>query len=281
MYNRKVEPKRPSIYDFLSYREFLAAMIKYLKKRERLTVRAFAKRAGLASSGYLSMVISGQRELSPKAALKFAKALKLRAQETDFFKGLVRLQQASSSEEKSKVLDELVQFRSFESKRNIEAHQYHFFSNWLTPILYEALVQPQTKASLLTMAEALGLSKADLNSSLSTMEELKLVQLEKGKYLRTSHMLETISTLAPVSIYNFHRDVIQASLRALDSVPQAERQYESLTISVSLEERQKIKKKLFEFVQSLNEEFSQSTHPEKIYQLNLSFFPVADLPKGD
>jgi hypothetical protein len=76
----------------------------------------FGRRAaGLGAPNYLKLVIDGKRNLSSDMAERFARACRLNADGTEYFRTLVAFNQASTDEEKNALharLSKLARFRS-------------------------------------------------------------------------------------------------------------------------------------------------------------------------
>jgi|GEM_PF-609728 len=79
-----------NVFDYLDYREFLRATYAEGKRLKKLSYRAFSRRAGLLSPNYLKLVIDGKRNITHEMAQRFAQALHLTAEGTEYFELLVR-----------------------------------------------------------------------------------------------------------------------------------------------------------------------------------------------
>ena len=79
-----------NIFEYLDYRVYLRDFYtEHKRESAAFSHRAFSRRAGLRSSNYLSLVMKGERDLSPEMAPRFAKACGLAKSEADFFCDLV------------------------------------------------------------------------------------------------------------------------------------------------------------------------------------------------
>jgi uncharacterized protein (TIGR02147 family) len=62
---------RPDVFQFTDYREFLKGFYEWKKAQGEFSHRVFAHRAGLKSSSFLRLVLTGKRNLSPDGITKF------------------------------------------------------------------------------------------------------------------------------------------------------------------------------------------------------------------
>ena len=101
-WNPPAAPTRPTPEDFDDYREYLRAMIKFLKATQpHFSYRYFSRMAGFSSPNFLKLVAEGQRNLSERSIAKFARGLGLEPREQELFADLVRLEQGRSDREKN------------------------------------------------------------------------------------------------------------------------------------------------------------------------------------
>ena len=73
----------PDIYNYHDYRQFLREWLQHLKSEHKLSTRQVAKASGVSES-YLSMVISGQRNLSEEQLRKLVPSLRLERSEASY-----------------------------------------------------------------------------------------------------------------------------------------------------------------------------------------------------
>src|SRR5258706_6097205 len=124
-------PVKPvSVFEYLDYRRFLSDFCERKKAASRsFSYRALLKKAGIPSSGYLSEVLTGKRDLSEARARKFAKALALSSKEEAFFLLLVDYTHAQSEPGRRAVYDAMLHSMPVECPR-LRQSQLHYFSRW-------------------------------------------------------------------------------------------------------------------------------------------------------
>ncbi len=88
------------IFEYLNYREFLKDYISEKRKRDRaFTHRAILAKMGVSSTGYLSNIFSGKKNLSKTQVSDLSAILELNERERICFKYMVNFNQAKSIED--------------------------------------------------------------------------------------------------------------------------------------------------------------------------------------
>ena len=105
----------PSIYNYLNYREYIRDYFVEQKQfLKQLTHRAVLKKMGITSTGFLSNVITGKKNLNEEMGKKLGKIIDLATRERRYLNNMVAYTQAKSIEEKKKHLDRLLAMRKSE-----------------------------------------------------------------------------------------------------------------------------------------------------------------------
>ena len=135
--------EKPLIFNYQDYREFLKDTYSYLKKNSRyFSFRYFSKTAGFTSPNIFKLVMDGDRNLSTEGVGKFLKGLKLGKNESEFFKILVKFNQAKSSVEKQSVAEEILKFKAYRKIYPLGQAQYNYYSNWYFIAIREMVALP-------------------------------------------------------------------------------------------------------------------------------------------
>lgn len=266
---------KPSVYQYLDFRTYIQDMVEYLRKKGKYSVRAFAAKAKFGSSNYLKMVTEGLRNLSEDSARHLAKAFHLRPQEVDFFVSLVLFTQAQEFKERDFYFQKLLQFRQFKSLRKTSADQYDFFSNWKMIVLLEALfVEDFRRRSERDQASLLGLRLDELNSMLRLLQELGLIEKQGRSYHRREPSLTTPRVVESLNIRNLHRQMILKALESVDGQEVKDRELGTVTIAMPREKFEELRKKIFDFQEHVNVEYSSRPDSDTVYQFNIQLFPI-------
>lgn len=128
-----------NFFDFLNYRELLKVLLEN-KKRENhyFSYRLLSKRAGISSTGFLSLVLTGKRNISSDLATRLCEALKFTKKESAYFMTLVRYNQTENPEEKKRLFEELLSLRP-SNARSIATDQQQYFNKWYYSAIREII----------------------------------------------------------------------------------------------------------------------------------------------
>lgn len=271
---------RPEIYRYLSYRGYLKDLAAYFRSQKMFSVRQFAVKSGLKSTGHLSMIISGKRNISQAIAIKIASAFELDKKESEFFFALVDFDQAETTRHQTDAYRELLKFKAFREFHHVSEAQLNFFSKWYHVVLLEMLSHPESTAqNIEALSEALKIKPSEVENSLKKMVELGLIEKGDKGWRRVASGIESPKQMMNLNILELHREMIQKSLEALEAVSPDDRELGSLTISLSKESFEDLRARIFQFQRELHGLYSDESNAEKVFQMNIQLFPLATLPK--
>lgn len=267
-----------SIFDYKNYRAFLRDWVDQAKATRRaFSHRWFAQKAGFHTSNFLMLVIQGKRNLTEDSVKKCALGLELNKQEEDFFRNLVLMNQAKTSDEKHDFLKHMVQSKKFRQLRKIEKQQYDYYSSWYHPVIRELVMSKDCQNSAEKIAERLGgsITPAQVEKSIHLLESLGMIERSKtGAWKQTSLLLSTGPELASLVVHDYHKKLLDLAKRQLDAVAQSRRDITSMTLGIRKERLPQIIAKIREFRSEVLRMVSEDQNPEEVALLNIQFYPV-------
>jgi len=267
-----------NFFDFLNYRELLKETLEN-KKRENpyFSYRWLSKRAGISSTGFLSLVLNGKRNISPDLASRLCDALKFTKKESAYFTTLVRYNQSENPDEKKRLFEELLALRP-SNARSIASDQQQYFNKWYYSAIREILafhkfkdnydelaatVQPQIKAS-------------EAKKAIDLLGKLQLIRKnEDGFYEVTSRFMTTGESWHSIAIRQYQEEMLVLAKDALEKIPRDERDFSTMTISLSQDGFNKVREGLKQFRHQIFEIVEKENHVDCAYQLNFQVFPVS------
>lgn len=267
-----------SVYDYNSYRTFLRDFFEKKKSTEGYTYRDFSRAAGMNSSSWLLHLIRGTKNLSENSALKAARAAGLSDDESEFFLLLVRFTQAKRSPEKDRFFQEMLFWREEKGSHRIGRHQYEYYTRWYHPVLRSLVdkVDWHDDYALLGRKVVPPISASQARQSVALLKRLKLIDKdEHGAWHRSSQMISTGDEVDSLNVRNYHKQVSELAKDAYDNSDQSQREISALTLGVGEKEFSQIKERIAEFRKELIELVREADSPDRVYQLNLQFFPVS------
>ncbi|MBI2344080.1 MAG: TIGR02147 family protein [Deltaproteobacteria bacterium] len=268
------------VYSYEDYRQLLKDYYLACKEAapQKFSYRYWARRADFSSSNFISLVITGKRNLSPDAARRLARSMRLTPRQSKFFEELVRFGQTTDVDERVRALEALLAYREYCTARQLSQEQFEYFSRWYYPVVREMVALPDFQPDPAWIATRLhpAIRAPEAGRALAVLERLGLIQQHgPGRYIQTEKTLTTSREVCSLAVAAFHRDMIRLGQASMQTSAR-HREVSSLTMSLSSEEFRLIKRKIHTF----HEEVLALLHhgvnggPSHVYQLNFQLFPV-------
>jgi len=268
-----------SIYSYRNYREYLVDFYADKKARNPLySYKSFAEAAGLNSPNYLSLVIEGVRNLTVTNIHQFAIALKLRADEIDYFEALVLCNQAKSSLEEEFYQQRVSRLRRSKPAKIEKNSPNNALEDWFsTGILVLAHGRAKEQA-LKKCVEEIKLSPKTIEATLQNLMDLGMLVLDEDKgVLMISSQQMTFHD--PKSLHKsqeiFLSSQIEQSMRAFKrDYANKKGKFLSHTLTVPKNSIDKLQAQFVAFTESLTQEMDSQIHfgSEELAQINIQIF---------
>jgi len=269
-----------NVFDFIDYRKFLAEYYQNKKKTARyFSYRYFSQRLGINSPSFLKHVIEGQRNLTPQMIERFAKALGFSPKEKKFFYNLVLFNQATTSVEKQEYYAVLRSMISGVKEAVLNSNQNDFYSNWYTPVIRELICLYDFKDNYDLMASVLKpkIEAAQARAAVNLLLKLNLVEkLENGRYKQTSSAIVADDSVSSTAIRTFTRNMLDQSKTALETIDRNNRHISGITMGISPEAYELLITEIEAFKDRVKFIVNHDNKSNRIYQMNISLFPVSE-----
>ena len=277
------ETKRvKKVFEYLDYREFLKDY--YNSKKEAypaFSLRVFSDKIGFKAKDFISRVMNGDKNLSNQSIPKVASGLRLGKHETEFFIGLVKFNQAETTEERNAAFEEMqaaLKVVRFAEKQHILGHaQYMVYSHWRHLTIrsligmfgfdgdYEALakqVHPHITAD-------------EARKSVKLLEECELIKKDKnGKYVLTENAITTGDRTSKLALRGYHQHCLKLAAESIDRDPPGSRHISGLTLGISQEGYERIVERINAFRKEIALIAEEDQDSDKVFQLQFALFPV-------
>lgn len=272
------------LYTYTDYRKFLKDYYEAEKARDpKFSHRYFTQKVGFSSSGYFSDVLTGKKNLSLAFTLRFAKALKLKKDEEEYFINLVGFNQSKTLEEKNRHYEKMM--TTGKVKRDIlEADKYEYFSKWQYAAVREVLHYLPVGDDFRLLGRSLDppLPPKEAKRCVEVLQGLGLIAKDaQGHWRPTSDTLSIGGGFTQLHVGNFHRTTLELAVRALDAFPPDQRGFSTLTVPLTGDKIKKAKlaiKNLRMYLLALAENGKQA---DRVYQFNFQMFPVTRIGKAE
>ena len=282
----------PILSDYMDFRLFLADFYQFKKESTKRSLRPynyaiFSAAADIKSPNYLKMIIEGKRNLSMDMVAKFARACGLNKAQSDEFKLLVTFNQAEDPADRNYALKQVTEYRVQQKLKHGEFDRKVFekVPNWIGWIIY-ALVDQEGVAFETSKLKDLLRGKASESEIDQALKNL-LMSGELQKDTTTGIISKGKPSEAPEEIPSalirqLQMQLMYLGLESLYQDAPTEREFGSLTLSLTQTEFEELKFKLRQMRKSLHKENNiarMNGKGERVYQLNLQLFPVSNASK--
>ncbi len=277
-----MKPVQPIVTDYLDYRSFLKDYFRHRKQEQAgYSMRTFARNPslGISSSGFMTNLLKGSRNLTQRQRLQFAKVLKLDERHAEYFDFLVQFNQAKSIEEKNHFFAYLSKHRGSQAKILLEK-QYQFFANWHHSVIWNYLGLDKAEGNPARMAKHLAenLSAAEVEESLNLLLDMGLIKKQANGYGVTDRHLVTDKVFTGQVAKDYHKEFLRLAAGALDQFPAEQRQFNVLAFSVSNKGFLAVKQRIDAFLQEVREIIDRDDAMNQVNILNIQLFPGARIP---
>jgi uncharacterized protein (TIGR02147 family) len=277
--------ERPSVIEFLDYRQFLTEYCRHAKDENPLfSNRHFAAQAGLpvSNASLLSKVIAGKRNLTLDLRFKFGKALGFSGEEFRYFDLLVQFNQATRMEAKNHFFSELAKYRGSRAKV-LKSEEYTYYSKWYYSVVRAFFGYNQKEKNPQAIARKIfpPVPAKDIEEAIKLLLDLKLIKRLANGYAVTESHISTEREIMDLAAKNRMYEMTRLALETFDQVPAEYREYNALTVYISKKGFRSIKERIQSFREELRELVEKDSGEDRVYTLTMQLFPNVVLPDVD
>lgn len=280
----------PVLSDYMNYRQFLGDFYLYKRKASKGSLRAytyavFSAAANIKSPNYLKMIIEGKRNLSDDMIGKFGKALGFMKDQTEEFRLLVQFTQAMDPAERNMYLKKLSEHRVAGKLKSgeIDRKTWEKVPNWVAWIIYAMIDQDGVSFDTATLKNLLRgkASEDEIDNALSTLINSGDLRRDEGtgELKKARSLTESPEEIPVALVRKLQSQLMYLGLESLYQDQPTEREFGTLTLSLTKTEFEEIKFKLRQMRKALHKDNSiarMKDKGERVYQLNIQLFPVTN-----
>lgn len=217
------------------------------------SLRAFAKRLGV-SSGALSLIMNGKRNVSFKLAKKISLILGLEQEESANLLG-----------------------RAQESQYvQLEMEQFKVMSEWYHFAILNLIKLKTCQHKPLWMATRLNLPLDTVQKAIERLIKLGHLKVVRGKYQRQKPSLSTSDDISDLTLKRAHQENLRLAARQLDRVSTPHRDYTALTMAVDPKTLPLVKKQIRQFQDEIAL-IMEKQNATEVYKMCIQLFPLTEL----
>lgn len=273
---------KPVVFHYLDYRLFLKDLIEFERSTvARMSLRAFTARVlpALSSSGLLSAVLKGKKNLGPNLRSELAQALPLKPREAQFFERLVQFNQADDLADKNRFFVQLSRYRQSKAKV-ISEGQYLFFSRWYYPVVFNYFGMNEKQKNAMEIATAIypPLTPAQVEEAIKLLLKLGMIKKLANGYAVTDNHLATEAEFQGLVAAQYNQQFLQLATESLLHVAPKFRQFSTIVFSSSRDTIGLIMDRMTALKEEVQEILSKDPKSECIHTLGLHLFPNTKPP---
>lgn len=265
-----------SIFEFYDYRLYMRAFYEERKQTSAFSWRQFSKLAGFSSPNYMKVVCDGKSRLSNAGIEPVANAMGLVDYEKIYFQKLVEFDEAKDEPSKKRVLQEIREMAKEYKIKMLDGDAFMYFESWLNPVVREiAAMNPGAKPLALSKLCIPETNATEIRHSIDFLLSSGLLKkTSENHYRQTEKIVSGSSEIMPLALRSMHRQMADLARKSIETIPVSKRYFSGLTATLSQAEYDQIIEELENFRQRIVRIASGAKNGQKVYRLNLQFFPL-------
>jgi plasmid maintenance system antidote protein VapI len=236
------------------------ALLERAQKNPAFSMRAFARATGISHT-VLSLVLSGKRSLSKKAAAKLADYLEL------------------NPEDRLRVMNTYSKAKPVEfSSLSLDA--FSVIADWYHYAILSLLDLPKenfgAKLEARGIARRLGITVLEAKLAIERLQRLDLIyQSEDGRWTSKGRSLKVDNTISTPATRKFHKQLLEKAADSIERDDISERAISAVSLAIDASQIDFAKERIRNFRRELMAELEAKGHPDSVYFLTIQLFPVA------
>lgn len=249
--------------NFDHIRDYLKLELKARKSRNQYySMRSFANFLNL-SSGALSEILNGKRNLGLNKAYEISEKLKLNEDEK---KSFLNLAKKSQKRLKSPIIPK--------SNRTNTLEIYEFISNPLYSFILASADLDEIELTPKFLSQKLGYDIEQIEYALARMVELNFIEYENGRYIISNDVYISPSEVPSLAIRNFHHSMLSKAKEALEDQSLADRDIQGMTFAISSDQVENLKQEIRKFQKHLIDKYQKGTK-NQVYHFETALFKIS------
>ncbi len=272
--------KRPEIYEYHNYREFLKDWLSYLKKgRANLSLRQLAKSSEIAPS-HISMVLNGKRDLTKDMLSKLKPYLQLRPSELSYLENLQVLSDSDSQEERVVAIKKMQKFSNYKQKNLEEVVSYKYLSKWHHVVIRELadLKEFSLDTDWIHKHLKYKVSKKDIRSAVQFLVDHEyIIESSEGRFILKEKNQTCFAQIHKSGLTEFHKQMFQLATQSIDKTESERRWISGETLAISQTQFDQVRKILQEAHSKISKLKNNQSDNDIVYHTSFIAFPVSEI----
>lgn len=237
------------------------------KRNPRYSLRAFAEYLQMDASS-ISQIISGKRRASTKVIEKIAERLSIHPEQKALFLAAANKKAAAAAQPSADY-------------QLLAQDTFHFISDWYHYAILELISVDGFQNKPSWIARMLGITVSEASAAVERMVRLELIREEEGALVRSHKFVTNFAPgMTSAALKNLQRDIVSKALRAIDEVPQEEKDITSMTMAIDVSKLDDARKMIAKFRRELCAHMEDGRQ-SRVYNLGIQLYPVSKKETAD
>lgn len=247
--------------DQINYRDILKVEFESRKARNKYySLRAFAQSLDI-SSGALSEILNGKRNLGASKAKQIMDKLKFAPKEKEIF--LSSVMSKSDSLPDKDLKEHKLNLETFEVISSIECMSILALSDI-----------KGFRLDVEWIAQRLDLDVASIDTALRLMRKVGLLICENGVEKICHDFLIGPDQISSRAVKNYHHQILNKASAALEEQSVEMRDISGISFAIDTKDIKNIKKDILNFQKRMIKKYSTSTKKSELYHLEMALFSL-------
>jgi uncharacterized protein (TIGR02147 family) len=230
-----------------------------VQRNPRYSLRQFAKSLGMSHT-VLSLVLSGKRPLSVKAAAKITEKIALSPEEVQIL---------MTSHPKKQIQNKI------DSYTSVDLETFELISNWMHYAILSLFETADAVFDHAWVANRLSIPKGEAKEALARLVKLELLAEVNGRWKQTGKSIKVENKVSTGFTRNFHRQLLDKALHSLDNDPIETRNFSSMTMAIDPSHMEYAIERIRDFRRQLTAELEAKGPAKEVYNLTVQLYPVS------
>ncbi len=275
------------IFQFNDFRNYLKESFSELKQQNsKYSQRWIAQQIGVSSSGWISDLLAGRRNLTTTQMVHLNGLLNHNPKEQAYFEALVLFNQSSSLEEKNRYYEQLLTFKEI-SADELDKEYFEYFGEWHHAAIREKLLYLPFKGDYTALAQSLlpQITSAEAKKSIELLLKLGMIDHDKmsGEFKPNQVHVKKKLGIDQLLYFRYLQANMKLGMESIERIPKDERYMSALCTGLSeasfkeiIDDIQALRQKIKLLSERDTRHYRNTKSPlnMRIYQFLIELFPM-------
>lgn len=270
-------PAMRPVFEFLEYRDILKEAYEERKAAMSLfSYRMMGDRLEIDGS-YLFRILQKELHLPSRCLPRAIEFLGLTGRSAEYFQLLSAYQRERGAKARQEILEKALSLRDVE-RSQLKDKELAFFRDWWVVAVRCLLEVVNGRANPSELASRLrpNVSEEEVKAALDLLLKLGLVKkASSGRLILAQTHLTASGNDKAQAVQGFQKRMLRLAEESFDRFPKGQRDVSTLSVAIDGVAWNEIREMLRESRRQIQKRVEESTHPDRVMQIVMAFFPLA------